>query len=582
MKMTKINKVSRDPRARPSRFSSGEAALPAGSLDGARESRRKFLARLGSAAALVAGADLLTENPAAQAQVAGTRRRFSPLRRDELRRRRLQAYQLRVRRARAWFKAPFELPVANGDEHLYPNKIGSYSKGLPHDSLGEVDANAYETFVHACNSGLPEDFDAIPLGSAEGQPLRNPQAGLAFTVEGPDSHQILVPPAPPFASAQLAGEMVEAYWMSLARDIPFSDYATHPTRLDACAELSALSDFLGPRSGGTVTPGTIFRAPYAGATVGPYVSQFLLLPFAFGAQPVDQRIRTFEADADFLTVYSDWLDRQNGAPYAARPYDPILRYIRTGRDLAAWVDADPPAQAGIHALLILLGLGCPLDPANPYLGDIVNQDGFTTFGPVDLFDMTERAPGPAHRAVWYQKWRVHRFLRPEEYAGRVHNHLTGAASYPLHPDVSDSDVVQRVFSSFGSYLLPQAYPDGCPLHPAYPSGHSTGIGSTVTMLKALFDENFPIPNPVEPAPDGLSLQPYSGPPLTVGGELNKLAFNIGMGRVFAGIHWRSNVIWGNWLGQKISLGILKDEKGCYNEPFNGYTLTTFEGSTVTI
>ena len=524
------------------------------------QTRREFLGQVGSVAALAANDNSFRASDPSSALA------FS---RAALLTRRRAAFDLRVRRARAWVLAPFELPTHNGDESRYAEKLGSFSKGLPHDDLGNVDASAYSTFVRACKSGRVVDFDAIPLGSSGGQRLRNPQAGLAFTVSGADSHQLVVPPPPPFASAQLAGEMAEVYWMSLARDVPFSEYGTSSVIHQAAAELS-------------VTPQTIFRAPYAGANVGPYVSQFLLQPFAFGAQPIEQRIRTFEGGVDFLTSYPDWLARQNGAPFAARQYDSTLRYMRNGRDLAAWVDFDPPSQAGLNALLILLGLGCPLDPANPYLTRITNQDAFTTFGPVDLFDMVEKAPGPAHRAVWFQKWRVHRYLRPEEYGGRVHNQLVGAASYPLHDDVLNLDAVQQVFSANGSYLLPQAYPDGCPLHPAYPSGHSTGIGSTVTMLKALFDESFVIPNPVEASSDGLSLVPYSGPPLTVGGELNKLAFNVGMGRVFAGIHFRSDVLWGNWLGEAVSLGLLTDEAGCYNEPFMGYSLRQFDGRSVEI
>jgi membrane-associated phospholipid phosphatase len=531
------------------------------------QTRRDFLARVGSVAALA-----VRDNPLRPSDSSSA---FS---RAELLARRRAAFDLRVRRARSWVLAPFELPTTNGDESLYPEKTGSFSKGLPHDGLGQVDPAAYATFVRACKSGRVGDFDAIPLGSNGGQKLRNPQAGLAFTVSGADSHQLVVPLPPPFASARLAGEMAELYWMSLARDVPFIDYATSPIVHQAADELSSLSDF----PGGAVTPETIFRAPYAGATTGPYVSQFLLQPFAFGAQPIEQRIRTFESGVDFLTSFPDWLDRQNGAPFGARPYDATLRYIRNGRDLAAWVDFDPPSQAGLNALLILLGMGCPLDPANPYLSQITNQDAFTTFGPVDLFDMVEKAPGPAHRAVWFQKWRVHRYLRPEEYGGKVHNQLTGSASSPLHGDVLNLEAVQQVFSATGSYLLPQVYPDGCPLHPAYPSGHSTGIGSTVTMLKALFDESFVIPDPVEASSDGLSLVPYNGPPLTVGGELNKLAFNIGMGRVFAGIHWRSDVLWGNWLGEEVSLGLLADEAGCYHEPFTGYSLRRFDGSAVTI
>jgi hypothetical protein len=253
--------------------------------------------------------------------------------------------------------------------------------------------------------------------------------------------------------------------------------------------------------------------------------------------------------------------------------------MRNGRDLAAWVDTDPPLQAAYHALSILLQMGAPLDPANPYLRQIRNQDAFTTFGPVEWFDLIGRAPRPAHVAVWFQKWRIHRSLRPEEYGGRVHNHLTGAYDYPLHGDVLDSVAVQETYSRYGTYLCPQAYPDGAPTHCAYPSGHSVGAGATITMLKAIFDERFVIPHPVEPSADGRHLRPYVGSPLTVGGELNKLAFNIGMARVMAGIHWRSDVIEGNRLGQEVAISILQDMQPTYNEPFSGFTLTKFDGTT---
>lgn len=50
----------------------------------------------------------------------------------------------------------------------------------------------------------------------------------------------------------------------------------------------------------------------------------------------------------------------------------------------------------------------------------------------------------------------------------------------------------------GSYLLPMAFPEGSPLHSSYGSGHAT-----------------------------------------VGGELDKLASNVGIGRNISGVHWRS-------------------------------------------
>jgi len=564
--------------------------------------RRTFLKRAGGVAAATAGlaaigVEPLVRDARSEAETAlpassgsslvdlgggkkppkGT---YAPLSQSALAARRDAAFQLRTYRALHWRGFSPQQPLANDDELNYPAGWANFSKSLPHDRLGHPDPAAFQALVHACQTGDPADFAAIPLGGI--QPLRNPQGGFSFEFAGYDSNQTIAPPAPAFASAWRAGEMVEVYWGSLLRDVPFVEYAENPLVAQACADLSQLSDFRGPEEGGAVTPNTIFRGPYAGCTVGPFLSQFLVKNIAFGAQINTQQVRVFMPGVDYLTDYDDWLARQNGAAFGPRVYDPTFRYMRSLRDLAAWVDSDPPLQAGYHALSILLQMGARLDPANPYVSQITNQDAFTTFGPVEWFDMVGRAPRPAHEAVWFQKWRIHRSLRPEEFAGRVHNQLVGAFSYPLHRDVLNSAAVEETFNRYGTYLCSQAYPDGCPTHTAYPSGHSVGAGSTTTMLKAIFDESFVIPNPVEPAADGLSLQPYVGPPLTVGGELNKLAFNIGLARVMAGIHWRSDVVEGNKLGQAVSISIMEDMKPAYNEPYSGYTLTQFDGTTVTM
>ena len=64
------------------------------------------------------------------------------------------------------------------------------------------------------------------------------------------------------------------------------------------------------------------------------------------------------------------------------------------------------------------------------------------------------------------------------------------------------------------------------------------------MLKQRFNPDFEIPDPVVPADDGLSLRPWTGQPLTVGDELNKLAFNMAFGRDTAGVHFRRDEIRG--------------------------------------
>jgi hypothetical protein len=349
---------------------------------------------------------------------------------------------------------------------------------------------------------------------------------------------------------------------------------------------------------GQVTAGTLFRGFTAGDVVGPYLSQFLLKPIPFGTQVISQQIRTVMPGIDFLTNYVDWLDAQNGtAPTQKTQYDTTRRYIRNGRDLAMWVHIDVLYQAYFDAMLILLqppdptdlvtggGIGAPLNPGNPYLQS-KNQTGFGTFGGPAIATAVAEIATRALKSVWYQKWFVHRRLRPEEFGGLVHNTLGPAnAKYPLHPDVLNSQAAAQVHAQHNTWLLAMAFPEGCPLHPSYGAGHATTAGACVTILKAFFDENFVIPNPVVAAPDGLSLLPYTGPDagqLTVGGELNKIAANIGIGRNFAGVHWRSDYAESLKLGEAVAINVLRDQRLTYAEDFGGYTFTKFDGTKITV
>jgi hypothetical protein len=187
--------------------------------------------------------------------------------------------------------------------------------------------------------------------------------------------------------------------------------------------------------------------------------------------------------------------------------------------------------------------------------------------------------------MWYQKWFVHRTLRPLAYGGLVHNTLTGVATYPLHADVLNSSALTRVIAKHGSYLLPAAYPEGNPQHPSYAAGHAVIAGACVTAMKAYFDESFVIPNPMTPADDGQSLNAYTGSDagqITVGGELNKLANNIALGRDMAAEHWRSDGTQGLLMGEAVTISILRDQRATYNEPFGGFTFTKFDGNRITV
>ena len=70
--------------------------------------------------------------------------------------------------------------------------------------------------------------------------------------------------------------------------------------------------------------------------------------------------------------------------------------------------------------------------------------------------------------------------------------------------------------------------------------------------------------------------------LTVGGELNKIAANVAIGRNMAGVHWRSDYQESLLLGETLAISILRDQRGCYNKDFDGFTFHKFDGSQVTV
>jgi hypothetical protein len=495
-----------------------------------------------------------------------------------------RAAEVRAAAAEVQRGLPVSSHPTNGDETTLPGRIACYSKALPHNPLGEVDAAAYELLLQAIASGHPGDFERIPLGGFV--KLANPQGGLAFNLIGPDPACVELAPPPRFASAEQAAELVELYWQALLRDVAFADYDSHPLAQRAAEDLSRLPDFKGPRAegregGGRVTPGTLFRGSGSGSLTGPYVSQFLYKDLFLPPMWVPQRVRTTVAGVDYLTARGDWLACQNGAIAGVNRFDDHPRHIRNGRDLCEFVHRDFSFQAALDACLVLLKVGAPANGGNPYKHSRT-QSGFATFGPPYLFFVLAVVTQVALTASWYQKWCVHRRLRPEEYAGRVEVARSGVASYPIPAEVSASVALAETLDRHASALLPAAYPEGCPTHPSYPAAHAVIAGAGVTVLKAFFDASYLVPNPVVPTPDGLALQPWSGPPLTVGGELDKLAWNIGMGRDFAGIHWRSDVEQGLKLGEQGAMVVLRELRLTGNELFSGWSLRLLDGQRVTL
>jgi hypothetical protein len=558
--------------------------------------------------------------------------------------RRLSAREVRQQAAELAARRPHEEHANNNDEvdyHATP-LVGNYSKSLKHDSFGDPVGYSYASLLRALQSEDPGDFEEIVLASADALKLTNPQSGLAFDVEGPDAQELTMAPAPRFDSEQTAHEAGELYWMAAARDVHFAAYGSNATITAAITSMNG--EF--PWFGGTtpVTAQNVFRGIYPGEQTGPYVSQFLLKGnidprkpagfgrdatdgfISYGARVIDQRLVPALAGKNYLGGFPVWLDVQNGVDRRGIDlFESTRVFIRNLRDGATFVHFDQVLDAFYNAAWLLMSeptgnqlgfqsgvtkraqidaefaknTGNPYDPPGT-LRDARKQVGFATFGPIHLLQVLGEVLGRALRAVWWQKWGVHRRLRPEEYGGRVHNQMVfnqsaGAQgrAYPLHTSITTSLLGGGLAPYFGqpgelspsSYLLPQAYSEGAPTHPAYGAGHATGSGALATMLKAFFDETALIENPLQASTDGLSLVAYTGGDagqMTVGGELNKLAGNIALFRNAAGVHWRSDYTESLPFGEAIAIRMLQEMSLGFNEDDAFFQLTRFDGQTIRI
>ena len=520
-------------------------------------------------------------------------------------------------------------------------------------------------------------------------------AGNVLDLEGPDAQAVTMPPAPRLDSDELLAEMAEVYAMALVRDCPFSDFPL-PAGTEVSAERGNRDNTKSPFSSSASeiedafemlcelpwhsglaeewgykgaelnrrralnSVDQMFRGVTPGEMVGPYLSQFMLLGnsalggtlengnpdpnnrtpvdgfVSYGAIGIEQKVRVATPGKDYMTVWEQFIDVQNGADLRGlESYVPASsdnkghRFIATPRDLATYVHYDALYEAYLNACLFLLATGAPLDRGIPFLESDTfdKQQGFAHFGGPHILTLVCEAATRALKAVRYQKFNVHRRLRPEAVGGLIDRWQQGNSSLnenalcPVERLMNGDGSERKGFSDLkwgrksflnvikshnsrvnkkfhkkepsqdaDSYLLAMAFPEGSPMHPSYGAGHGTVAGACVTILKAYFDHGWTAPEwisegcPVayQPSRDGSRLvQLDLNKPLTVEGELNKLAANIAIGRNWAGVHYYSDYIESMRLGEEIAIGILEEQKLTYPEKFT-MTIPLFDGGAIRI
>lgn len=427
-----------------------------------------------------------------------------------------------------------------------------YSKGMPHTNNKSPDSQHYQTLLDGIRN---KDLSKIIQVSTSCPKLSDVYCICDNELVGVNKSSYKIEPAPSPLSTRGASELVELYNMAIARDVLFSEWSTSSIIQTVLTNMNLIKNDLGaPLENGNITINTLFRGPTTGDRIGPYVSQFLYYPVQMGSLPLEQKYQSPNS-TNFMTSVQDYLHIWNGGNPSVNPSLPgPTRHLLTIRDCANYIHLDQMWQPFFTAATILLNQKIPFG----YTCARRTGTKFINLGVIDLYEMMTEATKLAMDATWMYKW-CQLKLRPEEMGYQVHLRLTDGSGVNFPQNLLTNPVLAEIHNQTGTYLLPQAYPEGSPCHPAYPAGHATIAGAMATILKAWFDCSKTIKAKI-PNADGSALVDYTENGqqvnLNVGDELDKFASNCGIFRNFGGIHYRSDLN-GVVLGEIVGIKLLE-------------------------
>ena len=252
-----------------------------------------------------------------------------------------------------------------------------------------------------------------------------------------------------------------------------------------------------------------------------------LLYISHKSLPIDytSKFRKYMPWVDYMTNRNEFIRIQNWL----NPIDSIIEngawYIETPRDLIAVVHKDLPQERAINIYFWLIKLW-----AKPKFGWFISN------GPIWIADVVNTTVKKAMQQTRYRKYKYNR-IRPEEVAWlfEFRDTLTWEVKkrvdknyfeYTTRPEIANSKV------KYGTYLLPQAYPEGSPLHPDYPQWHSTFAVVVQAFINTMFDTEYMIPNYV--ADRWLLIQSGS---ISIWNATQLFVDNIAIGRDYAWVHF---------------------------------------------
>jgi len=488
-----------------------------------------------------------------------------------------------------------------------------FSKTLPHHpTTGFVKKDDADKLIDAIKDGSVGNRAEVIQHPNNTRRLVSVNDGLSHTLMGGDPRlQNIDDTFLPVSSKSNMFEMMEVYENALLRDTSFDTMqtGTDVNVMRAIATMNAYGNACtAPTKDNNVTGSTLFRGNAKDECVGPYVSQFLVKPYNYGNQTIEQKYQP-ENDPITPVTMTGWFDIQNGI-IGSNPNKTEAIYNYNPRVLGAKVHNDPLYQFYYAAALISLQNGISPDG---FQNADSKFEAFAVTGPPDILAATATVAGLALRSAFNVKWGHALKIRPEVMAQRLDRIDAGAYDDLNFPDLevfkmnmeygrntltAVANDNKALNADASGILLKLQFQEGSPVHPAWPAGHAAVAGACTTVLKAMLkthDANgarikwVNDSRKLEHSVDGISLVEYTrddAMDCTVIGEFNKLASNVSIGRDFAGVHYRCDGDCGMALGEKVAIDFLVDKARetyeSYEGIFKGWTLEKFDGTTVKI
>jgi len=356
--------------------------------------------------------------------------------------------------------------------------------------------------------------------------------------ESPRRRDLVLPDA--VTSTQVAFDLLVVYARSLTRDVPLSQWETHPTTVALAEALNGIylahPDSIAPlmplTSGGGITARDLFRGVFVGEECGFFWNQFQMFPSQGGLRNTPQPCVHYpERDARAQVTKQGFLDQQEGRLGFQKLVDPEwgVRIIATPRDVIGCMHSDVLETTFDEAVDVLLRT--PIQRQSIFDGKnqgLASGTGLFYSEAGDAFarGALKGVVRSSLVAAWVSKYAFFR-IRPEKLAyywnlvlkGELQGAALSAGEEKLkaallrsgyldeHLEILNSPGGREIMrmvrenneacnladpddpssSSSEPYMLMPLYPEGSPTHPSFVGGHSVATGAQATVIKMVFN-----------------------------------------------------------------------------------------------